>query len=334
MDTGNRSQIPAIIDDLCQRGRSYRLIQAIRMLSLYIRDSVNPGNHTVINIRSNLDLGPPTGEIIEINHRSVDRTASYQITTSLLEIYGTGSPLPLFYTEELIRDQARGYNATRDLLDMFNSLIYEAYFRSWQKCSIVNSLYESPNRAFWDRLYCFIGLGNTVLRKQFENPETLIAFAAIASRPVKTAEGLRLILAEITGEKNLEVEQCIVRKATIPLNQRCVLGKQANEVGRSVYLGKKIPERMNAIRIHIGPVSIEGFQYYLPSSPMTKIIRDIIHFYIDRLMVCDFKICVQTKDMKTINAGNVHSALLGWNTFLFSGRLKQSMEHAVFSLHK
>ncbi|MBN1578989.1 MAG: type VI secretion system baseplate subunit TssG [Chitinispirillaceae bacterium] len=315
---------------LHKRGNAYSLVQILRLLRHAIDEDKRPSFFDRVRIRADLSFSAAEGEVCSVEkYTGKISTVEFLVTSTLLELYGTGSPLPLFYTQELIREQNHGSSISREFFDIINSLIYESYFYLWQKCSLAVSLFEAPNKDLWERLFCFCGLGSDSLKKKYSVPGRFIAFSALASRPVKTAEGLRAMLAELTSAVDISVEQCLIRKASIPLDQRCAIGEQGNILGESIYLGNSLRDRMNAIRIHIGPLMIDALREYLPDGKILELFGEVIRFYIDRLIIWDYKIGIYTSTMKTIQPGNRTSALLGWNTWLFSGKLKRDVVYTT-----
>jgi type VI secretion system protein ImpH len=335
MATANRGKIADLIEHVSNKGDSYSLVQMLRMLRQYY---ISHGKYALfdkVSVHPNLSLTNSYGDIRKVRAiQDKESVPSVEIVANFLELYGTTSPLPLFYTQELFREQHQGYEASRTFIDLFNELFYESYFKIWHKFSFLSSLHESADPDFLERLFCLAGLGINTLREQFDNPQQYITFSALASRPVRTAEGLRILLSYIAA-CSLTVEQCVFRKASIPESQRCSLGKSNTTIGTSVYLGNKISDRMNSIRIQIGPLSSSTLQEFLPDSKKMKLISQTIEFYIDRLLIWDIRIGVESCTLKTTQPGKRNQALLGWNTWLFSGKIDKVV-HTTFkpSLHQ
>jgi type VI secretion system protein ImpH len=319
-----------LIRHLIAEGTESNLIQVMRLMYLH-KDP--DGEKSILDyamIRSDLGLAPPRSEIhtveTRIEHGDLIRLI---ITVSMFQMYGTGSPLPLFYTQELLREYNRGESTSRDFIDSISSLVYDAYFQTWQKCDILHSLFEKNDEDFWERLFCITGLGIKTGKKAFSNPQNYIAFASFTSRMVKTAEGLRVILSMYTKDHPLRIEQCRTRKAQVPADQRCVIGRSGNVLGESIFLGNTLLDRMNAIRILIGPIRSDELMEYFPDGTMIPVFQQIFKLYIDRLIVWDCKISIHTNSIRSTQPGNRTSARLGWNTWVFSGVLKEKIVSTV-----
>lgn len=315
-----------LIKHVITSGTESNLIQVMRLLYLQTSPDGEKPMLEYTTIRSDLGLAPPRSEIhsveTRIEHGDIVRLI---LTVSMFQMYGTGSPLPLFYTQELLREYNRGESTSRDFIDCVSSLIYDAYFKTWQKCDILHSLFEKDDADFWERLFCITGLGTTAGKNIYSNPESYIAFASFTSRMVKTAEGLRVILSIYTKDHPLRIEQCQTRKAPVPSDQRCVVGRCGNVLGESIFLGNTLLDRMNAIRILIGPIGNDELMEYFPDGRMIPVIQQIFKLYVDRLLVWDCKVSINANSIWTTQPGNRTSARLGWNTWVFSGTLKEKI---------
>ncbi len=319
-----------LIKHLISSGTESNLIQVMRLLYLHRSPDGEKSLLDYAMVRSDLGLSPPRSEIHAIENRIAHQDiVRLIITVSMFQMYGTGSPLPLFYTQELLREYNRGESTSRDFIDCICSLIYDAYFKTWQKCDLLHSLFEKNDDDIWERLFCISGLGIKAGKNTFSNPQSYIAFASFTSRMVKTAEGLRSILSMYTKNHSLTIEQCPTRKAHVPADQRCVIGRSGNVLGESIFLGNTLLDRMNALRILIGPIGSDELMEYFPDGRMIPLFQQIFKLYVDRLIVWDCKVSIRANSIRTTQPGNRTAARLGWNTWVFSGNLKEKIVSTV-----
>jgi type VI secretion system protein ImpH len=325
-----RGKTSDLIKHLITDGTESNLIQVMRLLYLHSGPDGEESLLDYTTVRSDLGLAPPRSEIHNVETRiEHGNLISLIITVSMFQMYGTGSPLPLFYTQELLREYNRGESTSRDFIDCVSSLIYDSYFKTWQKCDVLHSLFEKNDEDFWERLFCITGLGIKAGKDAFFSPQSYIAFSSFTSRMVKTAEGLRVILSMYTKDHPLRIEQCHTRKAQVPLDQRCVIGRSGNVLGESIFLGSTLIDRMNAIRILIGPIKSSELMEYVPDGSMIPLFQQIFKLYVDRLIVWDCKINIHAHSVRTTQPGNRTFARLGWNTWVFSGTLKEDIVSTV-----
>ncbi len=315
----NGRPTPKLIDRLFQEGHRFSFIQAFRFLLLHMRREglTEPSLHELskrIRIRPELSLAFPETDITEIASSSTPGT--YRITAAFLGLYGSSSPLPTFYTEDLLQEMGQDRSVSRDFYDIFNSRIYTLYFNIWRYYRLFFDIFEEPNECALERLYCLAGLGGAELRKTLEHPFRLLRYAGLATQFPRSAEGLRSILADGLNEPSLHITQCVERLAVIPADQRLFLGRSGNILGENAYLGQVIADRAGNFRIHIGPVDKESFERYLPDQPTFAQIDRLVGYYLDQPLVWDVEITVKTEGLSTIALGD--RCLLGCNTWIFS----------------
>jgi len=267
-----------------------------------------------IRVRPELSLAFPETDITKIEPSASPGT--YRITAAFLGLYGASSPLPTFYTEDLLQEMGQDRSVSRDFYDIFNSRIYTLYFNIWTYYHLFFNIYEEPSEPVLERLYCLAGLGGDALRKALDDPFRLLRYTGLATQFPRSAEGLRSILADGLDEPSLRITQCVERLAVIPTEQRLFLGLTGNILGENAYLGQVIADRTGNFRVHIGPVDGETFARYLPDQPTFSQIGRLIGYYLDQPLNWDVEITLKTEGMSTIALGD--RCLLGCNTWIFS----------------
>lgn len=303
--------------DPTKNSNRYSFIQALRHLRF---KALAAGKHLFdfVRIRAELSLGFSNGAIAAIEKISND-PERFRVTATFLGMYGTGSPLPMFYTQELFSEQKVNSSVSRDFIDVFNGLLYEAHFGVWKKTNFLYSLFEDHDPKLAERLMCVAGVGHRTIRKAFTEPLRQVRYSGLSSRRVKSAEGLRTILADTLDGPAVGVEQCVTRMAPIPTDQYLRLGKTNNALGVTTVIGKRILDRMGSFRIHIGPVNSRTFNTYLPDRPALSAVSEQVRFYSDQLLDWDVEVYCKTRSMASVRLGNASNALLGWNTWVFAG---------------
>ena len=110
---------------------------------------------------------------------------------AFLGLYGTGSPLPNFYSEDLLDEQSGSGSASRDFLDLLNGAIYPLHFAGWARHRLFYALVEAAEPAALERLFCRLGFPADPgpARRPLHLLRYLGLFA-MASRPVGAAPGM------------------------------------------------------------------------------------------------------------------------------------------------
>lgn len=308
---------PSLKERLCTEGYRYSFLQAFRLLRfLLLKDS--PATESEIRnrirVRPELSLEFPERDVASIS----EEDGRYAVTTTFLGLYGTSSPLPSFYTEDLLADRSDDKTAAREFLDIINSRLYTLFFQCWARYNLLYKIQEERDPALATRLFCMLGLEDERERKRIPDAAGLLRYAGIFTAMAKSAEGLRSILSDALGEPSLEIEQCLERKVKIPRDQRFILGESGNVLGEESYLGEEVPDRMGAFRIRIGPIDPERFDLYLPDGAMFGKIRQLISFYLDQPFDWDLEVLVREPATAGYRLGEERPCRLGWNTWLFA----------------
>ena len=321
-DTSGKATSP-IINDLLSRGHEFSFSQIMRIARRHFGvggPEELPGVHWQdrVHVRPDLSLTFPAADVVRVE-RTGRNNADLLVTTTFLGLYGASSPLPTHYTEDLLDEAATDSSVSRDFLDILHQRLYHLYFECWNKYRFFIRLAEENNPQDLKRLYCLIGLGEKELRDSVPDARSLLRYAGLFTQAPRSASGLQTILRDALGIRNLEVEQCVLRRVPIPEEQRTRLGVANMRLGVDTILGSEVMDRMGKFRIHIGPVSAEEFGTLLPDMPRHDKLANLIRLYIVDPLDCDLKITMAAGEARPIRLGDPDGPRLGWNSWCFSG---------------
>lgn len=318
----NRESAPDLTEQLLKEGRRFSFIQALRLLHFLVRKegaaTDEQGLNRRVRIRPELSLDFPGTDIAAIT-KLPGEPSRFLITATFLGIYGSSSPMPSFYTEDLLYERGEDRSITRDFLDIINSPLYPLFFRCWGKYHLGYQIAEVHDAATLQRLYSLLGLESELFQKQFEDSDRLLRYIGLTTQSPRSAEGLRVLLMDGLGETNLQLIQCVQRVATIPEDQRLHLGQSGNVLGQNSYVGLEIADRMGKFRIQIGPADGDTLHRFLPDQGRYREIVELIRFYLDQPLSWDLEIIVGAGEVEHACLGMDQWSRLGWNTWIFSG---------------
>ena len=152
--------------EICKRSSSYSFVQALRVLRQISLSKDGRDLFDNVRIRPDLTLNFQYNEISDVE-KPTDDPFRFLMTVTFLGLYGTGSPLPMFYTQELFKEQESNLSVSRDFIDTFNSILYEAYFYVWKKYNLFYSLFEEPDSKLQERLLYLAGFAGEKFSKKF-----------------------------------------------------------------------------------------------------------------------------------------------------------------------
>ncbi|GFO56973.1 hypothetical protein GMSM_39800 [Geomonas sp. Red276] len=322
---------PSLLDDLLARGHEFSFDQVMRLARVALGSDKLPElpelpelpnqpwrNH--LRIRTDLSLAFPAADVtgVEVGDHGDDET-ELLVTTTFLGLYGASSPLPTHYTEDLLDEAAAGASVNRDFLDLLHQRLYELYHQCWSKYRLFIRVTEEKNPRDRERLLSLIGLGQQEAREGIPDAWSQVRYAGLFTQRCRSAEGLKTLLRGALGIKNLEIEQCVLRQATIPQDQRICLGISNCTLGVDTVVGSEIPDRMGKFRIHIGPLSNADFNSLLPGTIRHEKLVRLVRLYISDPLEFDIRLTMAAGEARPLILGDPKSALLGLNTWCSAG---------------
>jgi type VI secretion system protein ImpH len=302
--------------------RAFSFVQTMRLLRRRLReegkgDSADPSDR--IRVRPELSLAFPGTDVTAVDRLPEEDPVRFLVTATFLGLYGTSSPLPTFYTEDLLREREDDRSITRDFLDVINASLYPLFFQAWSKYRLHHRLIEEEDPGIQDYLFSLLGLESTSIRQRLEDPYRLLRYMGLTTQIPRSAEGLRALLSDSLGEESLRIVQCVERKATVPGDQRLRLGQSGHVLGEETVLGQEVSDRMGRFRVEIGPCDGDGLHRLLPDGGFYALMQERIRFYLDQPLEWDLEVLVRAGEIRTAAPGNERWSRLGWNTWVFSG---------------
>lgn len=267
-------------DPLLDEGHRYAFFQALRLLRL--RNPDEAVFNRDVRVRPALSLSFPDRDIEAIE---LDEAGKYRITANFFGLYGVTSPLPTFYTEDLIDQHLQGNSNARDFLDIIHVALYPLLFRAWEKSRLWLTVAERRDQSRLDQLFSLVGLsGQRVVSD--DTARTLLPHAGNFNQFPRSALGLQSMVSGLLDNLPVDVEPCVTETVFIPVLARCLLNEQACSLGKDALLGSHINERAGAVRVHIGPLSANTLTSLLPGTPGYDELVGAIALYLKTPLRC------------------------------------------------
>ncbi len=307
------------MEDLFSRSSSFSFVQAMRLISFFIHAEGDRGEEIMrerIRVRPALSLDFPGNDIVSISRKPGDPDL-FCITATFLGLYGASSPMPTFYTEDLLEEAADDRSISREFIDIINIPVYHLFFKCWAKYNIFYKIVESYKGETLDRLYCLLGFGTDRIKECFDEPHRYLRYIGLATQMPKSAEGLRSLISDAIREPSVEIEQCVQAMVSIPGDQRLMLGASGHCLGENSSIGFEVSDVTGRFRIHAGPLSFGQFQDLLPDGEAFGRIGKLVGFYLDQPLEWDIEIQLDPGDIQPACLGGAGpGSKLGWNTWL------------------
>jgi type VI secretion system protein ImpH len=311
--------------DLLKEGYSFSFFQATRLLHLLSMTSAaeksgHDSGRIPVWTRPNLSLAFPKADVEAIHEKSDARGARFQMLVNFLGLYGTSSPLPVFYTEDLIDEAADDESAAREFIDIINQRLYQLFYDCSTKYHQAFKIVEQGSDHYAERLFCLLGIGHPGLRAQIPGAACLVRYLGLFTQKPRSALGLETILKDVLGGMTVAVIPCIERRAKIPEDQKLTLGSAAHRLGSNCFLGEQITDRMGKFRVRIGPLDNREFSTFYPGSESYNRVALLVNMYVLDALEYDLEVILAQGQAKTACLGDAARSELGLNTWVFSGR--------------
>ena len=281
-----------------------------------------------IRIRPALALGFPHMDLESLKWGEDSKTALLDV--NFFGLYGASSPLPTFYTEDLIDYQNNDNTAPRDFLDILHGALYPLLYDSWKKYRLSLRAYEDEEESALDWFHVFTGLSDPLFRSADPLYSSTLRYAGLLTQHPRSAKGLESILSDVLGNTPVVVEQCPEKSVPIPEDQLLILGKSLR-LGEDTVLGERIADRNNQIRIRVGPVENDAFDRLLPGNEDLEKVSFWYRFYLIEPVMADIEIILSDRSPSPIILGESVRTRLGLDSWL-ENEFHTSRKHVVFSL--
>jgi type VI secretion system protein ImpH len=309
--------------ELLEKGHAFSFFQVIRLLRLFAFQSVQTKTPSsdlsqTIQIKPNLSLAFPASDVESVQEIGDQEDFRFLITANFLGLYGPASPLPTFYTEELIDEAADDESVSRDFIDILNQRLFALLFECWEKYRQSLQIVEEKNPAYMDRLFCLLGLGEKSFRKHVTDPYRLLRYIGLFTQFPHTAMALKTLLNDALGGTSIEVIPCVEQTAKIPENQTLCLAISGCHLGIDSYLGDELIDRMGKFRISLGPLNRAEFKRFSPGTEDFSLVSSLTDLYFVEPLKYEIEIILAEGEAQTVCLGNAMRATLGVDSWIFS----------------
>ena len=314
MEATSGSATASLEDDLLNRGHQFSFFQAMRLVGLMAENAVEGTSPSKVRVRPELSLAFPAADLARIEQ--IDD--GYRLTATFLGLYGQASPLPTFYTEDLLEESAADLSASRDFIDIANHRLFALLYQCLTKYQLFFQVAQEEQEAYLERLFCLIGLGEESFRRDLPDPRSLLRYAGLLAAYPRSAVGLATFLGETLGVP-VQVIQCLQRQVPVPADQRLQLGMSGCSLGVDAVLGDEITDRAGKFRIQLGPLDRESFAAYLPGTPGRRRLDALVGLYVVQPLAWDLELLHVAEELPATVLGCEIGGRLGWDSWLAPG---------------
>lgn len=326
---GETGRPTAAVDVLRSDPRAFSFIQAVRLLANAFGGRGDAAKlqffQEQLRVRPYLSMGFPPTDLTDMEALPVDpdEPSRYRLTATFLGLYGPSSPLPTFYTEELLDEQSDDKSVCRDFLDILNHGFFLLFALASSRYHLDYLAAEEASPDILQRLFSLVGLGHPEMLQAFDDHGALIRATGLLTQFPRSAVGLRCLLADRIGVP-VQVNQCVLRTAVIPEDQRCRLGQEESMLGESAWLGSRTTDVTGKISIEIGPLDADTFTRFTPGYADHESLIRLIRFYCTEPFEFDLEFILDMNQAQPGRLGEHRWSRLGCDVWLASEPLKDA----------
>jgi type VI secretion system protein ImpH len=326
MASQDRAATDSLMHRLFSECKRFSFFQAVRLLERLHPQSVplgrqGPAEREAIRFRPNASLAFPTCDVetIELNGTEGDQLPHFLMTVNFLGLYGPASPLPTFYTEEVLSADLDESNR-RHFLDLFHHRLIALLYRCWEKYRYYVLYQPGATDQFSQWMFALIGLEDSALRAEssIQWPR-LLPYLGLLGMKSHSATVLAKVVSHYFGGLPTQIEQCVERWVRLAADQRAVLGEANCALGVDSILGDSVYDRSGKFAVHIGPVDFATFWKFLPPGEYYRTVRELIVFGLTDRLAYDVEVSLLSAEIPPLELAVESPCRLGWSTWLGTG---------------
>lgn len=272
-----------------QSSRSLEFFQLIRLLVIAMRQDLAEEGHSAdvlgdwdslfrsyIRVRPRLSLAFPESDLhsVKLTH---DRLL---IETNFFGLYGVTSPLPHFYTEDLMDAEQNGYHSLRGFIDIFHYAAYPLLVKAWTKNRLATGLGLLSQSRHVLRDTSWLGLMDPQFRLKFDQWRKMLPLAPVLSGKTRSASGLQFLIARIIEQGKVFVQPCSAVRLRIPVVHHLQLGTKNHQLGHSALVGDLIDDRSNNVLVVLTDVPTSVARSIVPGGSRFKLLQQSVSLFL------------------------------------------------------
>ena len=313
--------MPVTIDEINSRLvpliRKSTLSQAVRMAVSHLRKFYPQEDAETLYKRlvfkTNHSMAFQKSEIAKLLFVREQNEVKVELTLNFLGMFGSSSPLPTHYSEDVLRSYDDD-KVLYDFLNLFNHHFEKYVYQVWQRQRYYIQYQHDLQDKFSKYMFSLIGMHSESQQKNSTlNLRKLLPFLGVLSMRQKSTGTLVSILRHYLDHKDIEIEQGIVTEATIPEWQQSSLGVNNVVLGKDFLVGDYVKTKRGKIRIVINNIAKEQLYDYSVHGQKMKELDELMKLALKEPI--DYEVVATLKPSETEPLA-MSSHYLGVNSWL------------------
>lgn len=322
MEPEERASDADLIRVLARDARLYSFFQVVQLLERARPDGAplgheGPPSRERLRLRPSLSLAFPESDVAAVESPEEGGGSRPVVETNFLGLYGTTSPLPSFYAEEMLQDSSEE-SLARGVLDLFHHRLLSLLYRCWEKYRpYLQFRPDGGDECSW-RLLCLMGFGLPEAAERCPLPARwLLRYSGLFHQRPRSAAALRCMISDFFSGLPVEVGSFAGRWVEIPEESRCRLGVACSRLGADLQVGERVQDRAGKFRVTMGPMDLETYLGFLPGRRNLELASWLARSFAADLLAYEIQLDLKTAGLPGLRlVTDALPPLLGETTWL------------------
>ena len=330
---GHAADPLTFLADLAREPYRYDFYQTLRRLECLYRDKPRWGSalrpiDEPLRLGQDPDVSFAPAPLASLEYGRDGGPPRLQVR--LFGLLGPNGPMPIHITE-YARHRLRHANdpTLSRFLDLFHHRFIALFYRAWAHAQPHVNRDRPEHDRFLVYVGSFVGIAPTTLRHRDSIPDLAKLFhAGTLVRQVRNADGLASILRQFFRVP-ARIEEFVGHWLRLAPRERSYLRRDGALLGSGAVLGSRVWDHQSKFRIHLGPLTLEQYEAFLPATPANRpgprrsgaLLRKLVEwvrFYLCFELDWDVRLALQREQVPALKLGR--SGQLGWTTWLGTRR--------------
>lgn len=320
MADADRGPDHPLIQALLREGFRFSFFQAVRLLQHASPGAApvgyqGPVEREAIRFRPVLDLCFAASDVAKIGaEKGPAGSSRYEIATTFLSVYGAVSPLPTYFTEELIGQEDESLQ--KEFIDLFHHRAISLFYRVWEKYRYTARFAPDGSDYYSKRFGMLLGI-DRLPAGHHVGAVRLLGMAGLLTQIPRSASSLQSMLGDYFETVPVRIDSCVGRWLPVPEDQRNRLAIANTRLGKDLSLGERVYDRSCTFRIALGPLALEDFMAFLPCGDKMPELRELTDLVNGDGLDYEVELRLREEEIPPLQL-SAPTARLGWSSWLGS----------------
>jgi type VI secretion system protein ImpH len=276
---------------------------------------LGPVSDERIRLRGDTSLVFASSDVSSVEaHKGSDGTTRARVSSAFMALYGSVSPLPTYFVEQLaLTDYQGGPQPIREFLDVFHHRLLSLVYRAWTKYRFSVMYRRQGKDSFSRRMFCSVGLDgfkDTEAQPGVMDRFMFLRYAPILASKSRSARGLDVVLNDLFGSMGVKLEQFVGHWTRIEKPYRNKIGVMNHQLGESLTIGRYVYDGSGRFTIVLGPLGYDEYLSFLPGGHRRPMLRGVVDSFTRGMYDVMLELHVQTEAAPRFQLGSPRAATL------------------------